>query len=190
MSTYNDICCIISTNHIYIYIYICIYILLLCPAYIRVPILRLRDFLTTDSFSKDHCANLGQPCARSFNKAQTILLTIMGPPQFPTYCIWFLTTLPQFNPTNIWKPQGRAGRRPRPLAGPRGVCCHYRNRFWCVLFPNKMDFLNNCGALTLSLRDLVRTLCLNIWRMRVRQIGTQDLHNSWEALCAYSCIRC
>ncbi len=107
--------------------------------------LKVTDPLVNYSFSKDHIMDQVHPCNCILIEEQTTSLTIMRTPQFPTYCNYLSTTLLRFTP-HILKPRGRAGRRPAAPAprGPPGA--HFRNRFWCVLFPIEMDFVNYCGA--------------------------------------------
>ena len=49
--------------------------------------LKVTDPLVNYSFSNDHIANLGPPCARIVIELQTTLLITMRIPQFPNYCI-------------------------------------------------------------------------------------------------------
>ena len=49
--------------------------------------LNVTDPLVNYSFSNDHIANQGPPCARILIESQTKSLTIMGAPQFTKYCI-------------------------------------------------------------------------------------------------------
>ena len=68
---------VLSELGIYTYIYTSSMSCVCWPANLKVT-----DPLVNYSFSNDHIANQGPPRARIVIELQTILLSIMGPPQF------------------------------------------------------------------------------------------------------------
>ncbi len=129
--------------------------------------LKGRSRLTTFMTSKCTCANLVRPHASTGMRPRIPKIVFMRVPQFCKFSIQFATKLLTFR-DKITNRHGPGPRRagPKywdPSTGPKGPLWILNLKR--VIFSG-MHYIKNCRALTLSLRDLVRTL----WRDCARWI--------------------
>ena len=132
--------------------------LFLRPAYVCLQILTLWTLSQTTRFLMTTLQAKSQPYARIIIELQTTLLTTMRTPQFPKYYMQISTTLN--SATNYLhsfaygEPDGLPARRPLPPRG-SGVQGPLQKPFLCVLFRNEIGYFQHCGAVEVSVRDLV-----------------------------------